>query len=104
MIEEQALCRVHRVGQKRSVTTIRYLMRESFEEASILPLTPSPTTCPLVEPTALLLYSIEYFRSRTNDPYLVSKFTGQEKADCFLVKLASRGDSETQEDARGCHF
>ncbi|PVH71620.1 hypothetical protein DL98DRAFT_471471 [Cadophora sp. DSE1049] len=32
MIEEQALCRVHRVGQKRSVTTIRYLMRDSFEE------------------------------------------------------------------------
>ncbi|KAH9219297.1 SNF2 family N-terminal domain-containing protein [Leptodontidium sp. 2 PMI_412] len=32
MIEEQALCRVHRVGQKRSVTTIRYLMRGSFEE------------------------------------------------------------------------
>ena len=32
MIEEQALCRVHRVGQKRTVTTIRYLMRNSFEE------------------------------------------------------------------------
>jgi hypothetical protein len=32
MIEEQALCRVHRVGQKRIVTTIRYLMRNSFEE------------------------------------------------------------------------
>ncbi|KAH7308821.1 SNF2 family N-terminal domain-containing protein [Rhexocercosporidium sp. MPI-PUGE-AT-0058] len=35
MIEEQALCRVHRVGQKRSVTTIRYLMRDSFEEQVI---------------------------------------------------------------------
>ncbi|KAH8749962.1 SNF2 family N-terminal domain-containing protein [Hyaloscypha finlandica] len=32
MIEEQALCRVHRVGQTRNVTTIRYLMRDSFEE------------------------------------------------------------------------
>ncbi|KAF4635250.1 hypothetical protein G7Y89_g2850 [Cudoniella acicularis] len=32
MIEEQALCRVHRVGQKRQITTIRYLMRDSFEE------------------------------------------------------------------------
>ena len=32
MIEEQALCRVHRVGQERNVTTIRYLMRDSFEE------------------------------------------------------------------------
>ncbi|KAE9378355.1 hypothetical protein N431DRAFT_541839 [Stipitochalara longipes BDJ] len=34
MIEEQALCRVHRVGQQRKVTTIRYLMRGSFEEVS----------------------------------------------------------------------
>lgn len=34
MIEEQALCRVHRVGQLREVTTIRYLVRNSFEEAS----------------------------------------------------------------------
>ena len=35
MIEEQALYRVHRVGQKRSVTTIRYLMKDSFEEVSL---------------------------------------------------------------------
>jgi len=35
MIEEQALCRVHRVGQQRQVTTIRYLMRDSFEEVWI---------------------------------------------------------------------
>ncbi|KAF8865136.1 hypothetical protein BDZ45DRAFT_580863, partial [Acephala macrosclerotiorum] len=32
MIEEQALCRVHRVGQKCKVSTIRFLMRDSFEE------------------------------------------------------------------------
>ncbi|KAF7898729.1 hypothetical protein EAF00_005175 [Botryotinia globosa] len=32
MIEEQALCRVHRISQKRNVTTIRYLMHDSFEE------------------------------------------------------------------------
>jgi SWI/SNF-related matrix-associated actin-dependent regulator of chromatin subfamily A3 len=32
MVEEQALCRVHRVGQTRAVSTIRYLMRNSFEE------------------------------------------------------------------------
>jgi len=32
MIEEQALCRVHRIGQQRNVTTIRYLTRNSFEE------------------------------------------------------------------------
>lgn len=37
MIEEQALCRIHRVGQKRNVTTIRYLMKDSFEEVSSLP-------------------------------------------------------------------
>jgi hypothetical protein len=30
----QALCRVHRVGQTRPVTTIRYLMKNSFEEVS----------------------------------------------------------------------
>lgn len=36
MIEEQALCRVHRVGQRRNVTTIRYLMRNSFEEVSFI--------------------------------------------------------------------
>jgi SNF2 family DNA or RNA helicase len=32
MVEEQALCRVHRVGQKKPVTTVRYLIRDSFEE------------------------------------------------------------------------
>jgi hypothetical protein len=37
MIEEQALCRVHRVGQKRNVTTIRYMMRDSFEEVCHVP-------------------------------------------------------------------
>lgn len=36
MIEEQALCRVHRVGQLRNVTTIRYLMRNSFEEVNFI--------------------------------------------------------------------
>lgn len=34
MIEEQTLCRVHRVGQTRNVTAIRYLIRDSFEEVS----------------------------------------------------------------------
>ncbi|KAL3427322.1 alpha-mannosyltransferase [Phlyctema vagabunda] len=32
MIEEQAICRVHRVGQKQDVTTIRYVMKNTFEE------------------------------------------------------------------------
>ncbi|KAF2191709.1 hypothetical protein K469DRAFT_555725, partial [Zopfia rhizophila CBS 207.26] len=31
-IEEQALARIHRMGQKRAVITIRYVMAESFEE------------------------------------------------------------------------
>lgn len=36
MVEEQALCRVHRVGQRREVTTIRYLIRDSFEEVTAI--------------------------------------------------------------------
>jgi len=34
--EEQALCRVYRLGQKRNVTTIRYRMLNSFEEVLFL--------------------------------------------------------------------
>jgi SNF2 family DNA or RNA helicase len=36
MIEEQALCRVHRMGQKKEVTTIRYRMKNSFEEKVVV--------------------------------------------------------------------
>jgi len=32
MIEEQAMCRIYRMGQKRDVVTIRYRIRDSFEE------------------------------------------------------------------------
>jgi SWI/SNF-related matrix-associated actin-dependent regulator of chromatin subfamily A3 len=32
MIEEQAMCRIYRIGQKKEVTTIRYRIRDSFEE------------------------------------------------------------------------
>ncbi|PQE21378.1 hypothetical protein CJF30_00008251 [Rutstroemia sp. NJR-2017a BBW] len=35
-VEEQALCRVHRIGQKKNVTTIRYRIRDSFEEVMFL--------------------------------------------------------------------
>jgi hypothetical protein len=35
-MEEQALCRVYRLGQKRNVTTIRYRMLNSFEEVLFL--------------------------------------------------------------------
>jgi hypothetical protein len=31
-IEEQALARIHRIGQKHEVTTIRFYIRDSFEE------------------------------------------------------------------------
>ncbi|KAL7928886.1 SNF2 family N-terminal domain-containing protein [Trichoderma chlorosporum] len=31
-LEEQALARIHRIGQTREVTTIRFYMRDSFEE------------------------------------------------------------------------
>jgi len=32
MTEEQALARVHRIGQKKQVTTIRYIMKDSYEQ------------------------------------------------------------------------
>lgn len=54
MIEEQALCRVHRVGQKRDVTTIRYLMRDSFEEVSPNQLAHSILRTPDVDHKSLL--------------------------------------------------
>jgi SNF2 family DNA or RNA helicase len=31
-IEEQALARIHRIGQKKEVTTVRFYVRDSFEE------------------------------------------------------------------------
>jgi SNF2 family DNA or RNA helicase len=33
-LEDQALARVHRLGQTRPVITIRYIMEDSFEEVS----------------------------------------------------------------------
>jgi SNF2 family DNA or RNA helicase len=33
-LEDQALARVHRLGQTRPVTTIRYVMENSFEEVT----------------------------------------------------------------------
>jgi hypothetical protein len=35
-IEEQALARIHRIGQKKEVTTIRFFVKDTFEEASTL--------------------------------------------------------------------
>jgi SNF2 family DNA or RNA helicase len=35
MMEEQALCRIHRLGQRKDVKTIRYRMRGSFEEVKL---------------------------------------------------------------------
>jgi SWI/SNF-related matrix-associated actin-dependent regulator of chromatin subfamily A3 len=32
MIEDQALDRIHRLGQTKDVTTVRYIIRGSFEE------------------------------------------------------------------------
>lgn len=34
-IEEQALARIHRIGQTREVTTIRFYIRDTFEETVI---------------------------------------------------------------------
>lgn len=36
MIEEQALCRVYRMGQRKEVTTIRFRMKNSFEEKVVM--------------------------------------------------------------------
>ena len=36
MLEEQALDRVHRIGQTKPVTTVRYIVKDSFEEVSLL--------------------------------------------------------------------
>ena len=32
MAEEQALDRIHRIGQTQPVTTIRYIMKDTWEE------------------------------------------------------------------------
>lgn len=34
MAEEQALDRIHRIGQTKDVVTVRYIIKDSFEEAS----------------------------------------------------------------------
>ena len=41
-VEEQALARVHRMGQTKPVTTIRFMMENTFEEVGV--------------PTATLIY------------------------------------------------
>ena len=35
MLEEQALDRVHRIGQTKPVTIIRYIVKDSIEEVSM---------------------------------------------------------------------
>ena len=35
MAEEQALSRIHRMGQAKPVVTVRYIMQDSIEEVSI---------------------------------------------------------------------
>jgi SNF2 family DNA or RNA helicase len=34
-LEEQALDRIHRIGQTQPVTTVRFIMEKSFEEVKI---------------------------------------------------------------------
>ena len=36
MAEEQALSRIHRMGQTKPVVTVRYIMQDSIEEVSLL--------------------------------------------------------------------
>lgn len=33
-IEQQVFARIHRLGQKRPVTTVKYIMRDTLEEVS----------------------------------------------------------------------
>jgi SWI/SNF-related matrix-associated actin-dependent regulator of chromatin subfamily A3 len=33
-LEEQALARIHRMGQTRDVTTIRYIIKDTYEDVS----------------------------------------------------------------------
>ena len=35
MVEDQALDRVHRIGQTKEVTTVRYIVRNTLEEVRI---------------------------------------------------------------------
>ena len=35
-LEDQALARIHRIGQTREVTTVRFYIRDSFEEVGVL--------------------------------------------------------------------
>lgn len=34
-LEDQALARIHRIGQTKEVTAIRFIVRDSFEEVRI---------------------------------------------------------------------
>jgi SNF2 family DNA or RNA helicase len=34
-LEEQALARIHRLGQEREVTTVRFVVKDTFEEVGI---------------------------------------------------------------------
>ena len=36
MAEEQALSRIHRMGQIKPVVTVRYIMQDSIEEVSVI--------------------------------------------------------------------
>lgn len=46
-LEEQALARIHRIGQTSEVTTIRFYVKDSFEEVSkfVLPSRPFEGDC-----------------------------------------------------------
>jgi SNF2 family DNA or RNA helicase len=35
-VEDQAMARIHRIGQTRPVTTIRYIMEDSIEEVKAM--------------------------------------------------------------------
>jgi hypothetical protein len=51
MAEEQALSRIHRMGQTKPVKTVRYIMKDSIEEVS----------CPLLVVMRCALLTIEEY-------------------------------------------
>lgn len=63
--EDQALARVHRMGQKRPVTTIRYAVKNSIEEVS-----KSQNSC-----KTMLTFEVCHFgqRSKEAPPILLAK-------------------------------
>lgn len=56
-LEDQALARIHRIGQTKEVTTVRFIVRDSFEEVRNEDSCTSNTSCKYL-PTWVPVYSL----------------------------------------------